>query len=90
MGTDVVDCLFEVAAPILVGIGLQDVTEGFVVALALADVRYKRWQPVLGLLYIGLVEGVAALSPRQEIAHEAPGEPMVGFVPRVLLDVKLG
>lgn len=61
VGTGVGSRSMTIAAPILVGIGLQDIPEGFVVALALMGVAYSRKQAVLVALYTGLVEGVAAL-----------------------------
>ena len=61
VGTGVGSRSMEIAAPNLVGIGLQDVPVGFVVALALMGVAYSRKQAVLVALYTGLVEGGAAL-----------------------------
>ncbi len=49
------------AAPILVGIGLQDVPEGFVVAVALAGVNYTLRQALFAAFLTGVVEAVAAL-----------------------------
>lgn len=50
-----------VATPILVGIALQDIPEGFVVALALTGVQYTRWQGLFVAFITGVVEAVAAL-----------------------------
>ena len=50
-----------VATPILVGIALQDIPEGFVVALALIGVQYTRGQGLFIAFLTGVVEAVAAL-----------------------------
>jgi ZIP family zinc transporter len=50
-----------VALPILVGIALQDIPEGFVVALALTGVQYTRGQGLFVAFVTGVVEAVAAL-----------------------------
>ena len=50
------------AAPILVGIGLQDVPEGFVVAVALAGVNYTLRQSLFVAFLTGVVEALAALA----------------------------
>ncbi|MCA1564499.1 MAG: ZIP family metal transporter [Acidobacteria bacterium] len=50
-----------VAMPILVGIALQDIPEGFVVALALTGVQYTRRQGLFVAFITGVVEAVAAL-----------------------------
>jgi ZIP family zinc transporter len=50
-----------VATPILVGIALQDIPEGFVVALALIGVQYTRGQGLFIAFLTGIVEAVAAL-----------------------------
>ncbi len=50
-----------VAAPILVGIGLQDIPEGFVVAVALAGVAYGRRQIFWVVFVTGLLEAAAAM-----------------------------
>jgi ZIP family zinc transporter len=50
-----------VAMPILVGIALQDIPEGFVVALALTGVQYTRAQGLLVAFITGVVEALAAL-----------------------------
>lgn len=60
VGTGVGRRPMDIAVPILVGIGLQDIPEGFVVALALLGVAYSREQAVLVALDTSLVEGVAA------------------------------
>jgi ZIP family zinc transporter len=51
----------SVATPILVGIALQDIPEGFVVALALIGVQYTRGQGLFIAFLTGVVEAVAAL-----------------------------
>lgn len=50
-----------VAMPILVGIALQDIPEGFVVALALTGVQYTRGQGLFVAFVTGVVEAAAAL-----------------------------
>jgi zinc transporter, ZIP family len=50
-----------VATPILVGIALQDLPEGFVVALALTQVEYRARHGLLVAFLSGLVEAAAAL-----------------------------
>ena len=50
-----------VAMPILVGIALQDIPEGFVVALALTGVQYTRGQGLFVAFITGVVEAAAAL-----------------------------
>ena len=50
-----------VAMPILVGIALHDIPEGFVVALALTGVQYTRGQGLFVAFVTGVVEAVAAL-----------------------------
>lgn len=50
------------AAPILVGIGLQDAPEGFVVAVALANVNYSMRQALFVAFLTGVVEALAALA----------------------------
>ncbi|MDX6272256.1 MAG: zinc transporter, family [Acidobacteriota bacterium] len=50
-----------VATPILIGIALQDIPEGFVVALALTGVNYTRGQGMFVAFLTGVVEAVAAL-----------------------------
>ena len=49
------------AAPILVGIGLQDIPEGFVVAVALTGVQYTRGQALFVAFVTGVFEASAAL-----------------------------
>jgi zinc transporter, ZIP family len=51
----------ELATPILVGIGLQDMPEGFVVAVALAGVGYTLRQSLFVAFVTGVVEALAAL-----------------------------
>ncbi|MDQ1613261.1 MAG: zinc transporter, family [Pyrinomonadaceae bacterium] len=50
-----------VATPILIGIALQDIPEGFVVALALTGVNYTRGQGMFVAFLTGVVEAIAAL-----------------------------
>jgi ZIP family zinc transporter len=50
-----------VAIPILAGIGMQDMPEGFVVALALVGVGYTTRQALAAAFVTGLVEALAAL-----------------------------
>jgi len=52
----------KLAAPILVGIGLQDMPEGFVVAVALAGVGYTLRQSLFVAFVTGVVEALAALA----------------------------
>lgn len=59
----------EIALPILFGIGLQDIPEGFVVAMALISVQYKP-STALGVAVItGLIEALAALLGYYATAH---------------------
>lgn len=51
----------NLAAPILTGIGLQDVPEGFVVAIALTRVNYTLRQALFVAFLTGVVEALAAL-----------------------------
>ncbi|MDQ3803879.1 MAG: ZIP family metal transporter [Acidobacteriota bacterium] len=51
----------NLAAPILVGIALQDIPEGFVVAVALTGVQYTRGQALFVAFVTGVVEAAAAL-----------------------------
>jgi ZIP family zinc transporter len=51
----------NLAGPILAGIALQDIPEGFVVAMALVAVGYSRWQGLFVAIITGLVEALAAL-----------------------------
>lgn len=50
----------SLAAPILIGIGLQDIPEGFVVAFALLGVGYSRSQAMFVAFLTGVVEAAAA------------------------------
>ena len=50
-----------VAGPIMVGIALQDIPEGFVVAVALTGVRYGRGQALFVVVLTGVIEAAAAL-----------------------------
>ncbi|AGH94340.1 ZIP family metal transporter [Pseudobdellovibrio exovorus] len=51
----------SLAAPILFGIGLQDIPEGFIVAFALVGIGYSRWQAMFVAFVTGLVEAAAAV-----------------------------
>lgn len=51
---------FTIALPIVVGIGLQDLPEGFVVAAALMSVGYSKRQSLFTAVITGVVEAVAA------------------------------
>ncbi|HWS54154.1 MAG TPA: ZIP family metal transporter [Pyrinomonadaceae bacterium] len=51
----------NLAAPILAGIALQDIPEGFVVAVALTGVQYTRGQALFAAFVTGVVEAAAAL-----------------------------
>ena len=51
----------QLAMPIVVGIGLQDIPEGFVVAMALISARYTPLQALGVAVLTGLVEAAAAL-----------------------------
>lgn len=61
VGTGVGSQSLSLALPILVGIGLQDLPEGFVVAMALLTVGYSSRQAIGVAVLTGLVEGFAAL-----------------------------
>jgi zinc transporter, ZIP family len=50
-----------VALPILTGIALQDMPEGFVVAMALISARYSRGRALWVAVITGIVEALAAL-----------------------------
>lgn len=50
-----------IAIPILVGIALQDIPEGFVVAVALIGVGYTRTQSVLVAVITGLIEALGTV-----------------------------
>lgn len=52
---------FKVAIPIVTGIGLQDLPEGFVVAAALMSVGYSRRESIFAAVVTGVVEAIAAL-----------------------------
>lgn len=52
---------FSLAMPIVFGIGLQDVPEGFVVAAALMSVGYSKKESFLTAVITGIVEAIAAL-----------------------------
>jgi zinc transporter, ZIP family len=61
VGSGVGSLNISLATPILVGIALQDIPEGFVVAVALARVEYTRLQGLYVAIITGLVEAFAAL-----------------------------
>lgn len=61
VGTGVGSQSLEIALPILIGIGLQDLPEGFVVAMALISARYTPLQALGVAMITGLVEAAAAL-----------------------------
>lgn len=51
----------KLAMPVLVGIGLQDLPEGFVVAAALRSVGYSAWKSIGVAVLTGIFEALAAL-----------------------------
>lgn len=53
---------FALAFPIMAGIALQDIPEGFVVAIALIGIGYSVLSALGAALVTGLVEGAAALA----------------------------
>jgi zinc transporter, ZIP family len=61
VGTGTGSQSWDLAAPILTGIALQDIPEGFVVAMALISARYSSAQALAVAVITGLVEAVAAL-----------------------------
>lgn len=61
VGSGVGSQSLELATPIVVGIGLQDLPEGFVVALSLMSVGYSRLQSLSVAVLTGVVEAGAAL-----------------------------
>ncbi len=61
VGTGVGSHSIELALPILFGIGLQDMPEGFVVAAALVSLGYTRAQGFYVALLTGVVAAAAAL-----------------------------
>lgn len=61
VGSGVGSLNLSVATPILVGIALQDIPEGFVVALALTGVHYSRRQSLYVAMITGVVEAIASL-----------------------------
>lgn len=62
VGTGVGSQSLELAAPILIGIGLQDIPEGFVVAMALISAGYSPLQALGVAVITGLVEALSALT----------------------------
>lgn len=52
---------FSIALPILAGIGLQDLPEGFVVAAALLSVNYSARESLFVAIITGVVEALAAV-----------------------------
>lgn len=61
VGTGTGSLDLAVAVPILVGIALQDIPEGFVVAVALTGVAYGRGHALFVVVLTGVVEAAAAL-----------------------------
>jgi ZIP family zinc transporter len=61
VGSGVGSLDLQLAMPILVGMALQDLPEGFVVAVALMGVHYPWRQALLAAVITGLVEACAAL-----------------------------
>ncbi len=61
VGTGVGSETWEIGMPILVGIALQDLPEGFVVAMALLSVGYKPWQALGVSMLTGVFEALAAV-----------------------------
>lgn len=61
VGSGVASQSFKLALPIVFGIGLQDLPEGFVVAAALISVGYTRKQSIYISILTGVVEAVAAV-----------------------------
>lgn len=60
VGSGVASESFSLALPIVAGIGLQDLPEGFVVAAALMSVNYSATESLFVAVITGLVEAVAA------------------------------
>lgn len=69
VGSGVGSQSFEIALPILAGIGLQDMPEGFVVAMALVSARYTSRQALGVAVLTGVVEAVAAMIGFYATAH---------------------
>ncbi|PIS10785.1 MAG: ZIP family metal transporter [Bdellovibrio sp. CG10_big_fil_rev_8_21_14_0_10_47_8] len=61
VGSGVGSQSLSLALPIVAGIGLQDMPEGFIVAAALMSVGYTKWQSVFVAVITGVVEAIAAL-----------------------------
>jgi zinc transporter, ZIP family len=61
VGSSIGSLDYNLAVPVMIGIGLQDIPEGFVVALALLAVHYSRAQALFVAFFTGLIEAVAAL-----------------------------
>jgi ZIP family zinc transporter len=61
VGSGVGSSDLQLAMPILVGIALQDMPEGFVVAVALMGVQYTWGQALFAAVITGLIEAFAAL-----------------------------
>lgn len=61
VGSGVGSQSFDLALPIVAGIGLQDLPEGFVVAAALMSAGYSRPESVFVAVITGVVEAFAAL-----------------------------
>lgn len=62
VGTGVGSHEWSIAVPILIGIGLQDIPEGFVVAMALISAGYTPVQALWVAIITGIVEGASALA----------------------------
>ena len=61
VGSGMGSLYLKIAFPILAGIALQDVPEGFVVAAALLSVSYSRREALMATVITGVVEAIAAL-----------------------------
>lgn len=61
VGSGVGSQSLSLALPIVAGIGLQDLPEGFVVAVALMSVGYSRKESIFTAVITGVVEAIAAL-----------------------------
>lgn len=51
----------SVAGPIIIGIGLQDLPEGFVVAISLMGAGYSRWQSFGIAILTGVIESLSSV-----------------------------
>ncbi|OFZ73548.1 MAG: protein gufA, partial [Bdellovibrionales bacterium RIFOXYD1_FULL_44_7] len=61
VGSSIGSQSLALALPVVAGIGLQDLPEGFVVAAALMSVGYSRKESLLAAIGTGVVEAIAAL-----------------------------